>query len=86
MIVAVVVAPTAEVLTVKFAEVEPPAAVTVAGKVTAPSPVERSTTMPSAGAAAVRITVPSAVCPPVTLDGLMLTALSAVAVCAGVLL
>ena len=72
---------TADVVTEKFAELAPAFTVTFAGTVTAALPVERSTTTPPAGATEVNVTVPVADCPPVTLDGLTPTELSAARGC-----
>jgi hypothetical protein len=57
------------VVTVKLALVLPAGTVTLAGTVTALALPEIDTTAPPAGAALVRVTVPCAVVPPVTLVG-----------------
>jgi hypothetical protein len=65
--------PTALVLTVKLALVVPPATVTLAGTVATPVLLlDRLTTAPPPGAAALNVTVPVEELPPVTLDGLRL--------------
>ncbi len=66
--------PTALVLTVKLALVVPPATVTLAGTVATPVLLlDRLTTAPPPGAAALSVTVPVEELPPVTLDGLRLS-------------
>jgi hypothetical protein len=63
--------PTALVLTVKLALVAPAATVTLAGTVATPVLLlDRLTTTPPLGAAALSVTVPVDELPPVTLDGL----------------
>ena len=63
-------AATVKVVTVKFAEVEPLATVTLAGTVAAPvSELERMTVAPAGGAAPVRVTVPVDGLPPATVAG-----------------
>jgi len=63
--------PTALVLTVKLALVAPAAPVTLAGTVATPVLLlDRLTTAPPLGAAALSVTVPVDELPPVTLDGL----------------
>lgn len=77
VIVAVVVAATAVVFTVKFAVEAPAATVTLAGTVAEPLLLERVTTVPPAGANPVRVTVPVDDVPPVTLVGFSATLESA---------
>ena len=65
---------TANVVTVKVAEVCPEGTVTIPGTVAAPELlVESVTDVPPAGAGALKTTVPVAAVPPGTLDGVMLT-------------
>jgi hypothetical protein len=64
-----VVEPTVVVLTVKFAEVALAGTVTELGTVAAGLALDSVTTAPLAGAGPVRLTVPVADWPPVTLDG-----------------
>src|SRR5262249_1269708 len=66
-----VVAVTAVVVTVNVALVAPAATVTLAGTVPAPLfELDSVTTVPPAGAAALKVTVPVDVLPPVTVVGL----------------
>ena len=61
---------TGVVVTVKVALVAPPLTVTLAGTDTAAELSDSDTTMPPAGAAAVKVTVPVADSPPTTVAGL----------------
>ena len=71
MIVTSVEAPTAVVVTLKFALVAPAATVTLAGRLaTARLLLDSVTTAPPAGAAPVNVAVPCDALPPVTLVGL----------------
>jgi len=67
-----VVEPTVVVLTVKFAEVALAGTVTELGTVAAGLALDSVTTAPLAGAGPVRLTVPVADWPPVTLEGVTL--------------
>jgi len=71
VIVTAVDAPTAAVFTVNVALVAPAATVTPGGTVAALALLERATPAPDEGAAAVSVTVPRDVLPPVTVVGLM---------------
>src|SRR5262245_28550826 len=71
---AVAFAPTATVVMVKFAVVEPAATVTLPGTVAVVELLLSVTTAPPAGAALVRVTVPCALLPPTTEVGFTLTA------------
>src|SRR5712691_2932450 len=67
--------PTGLVLTVKDAVVPPVGTVTLAGTVAAPGLLlDRLTTAPPLGAGALSVTVPFEELPPVTLDGLRVSA------------
>ena len=71
MIVTLLFAPTALVLTVKLALLAPAPTVTLAGTPATPGLLlESATTAPPAGAALVKVTLPCEVPPPVTLVGL----------------
>ena len=69
-IVAEVEVVTELVVTVKLAPVPPAGTVTLAGTITALELLESDTTAPPVGAALVKVTMPCAVAPPVTLAGL----------------
>jgi hypothetical protein len=69
VIVAVVTLATAVVVTAKVAVVEPWATVTLAGTVAEALLLERATTAPPVGAAALSVTVPVEPAPPTTLVG-----------------
>lgn len=73
VIVAVVVEVTDVVVAVKFALVDPDGTVTLLGTVAAELSLLRLTTVPPDGAAALRVTVPVELLPPVTVDGFKLT-------------
>ena len=75
--VAVVVAVTVEVAMVKVALLLPAAPVTLGGGVAAGALLPSVTTRPPAGAAAVRLTVPWELVPPVTEAGFSETELTA---------
>ena len=68
----------------KIAVVDPCATDTLAGTVAAVLLLDRETASPPAGAVAVRVTVPCAAVPPLTLDGFTDTAESAAGVAGGV--
>ena len=70
-----VVALTAVVLIVKFADEEFAGTVTEAGTVAAGLALDKLTDAPPVGAGPVRLTVPLTVCPPVTVDGFNVRAL-----------
>ena len=70
MMVAVVVAPTPLVVTVKVALLAPAATVTVAGVVADALLSDKVTAAPPAGAGPLKVTVPVEELPPVTLAGL----------------
>ena len=78
-----VVAVTADVLTVKFADDAPAATVTELDTDAAGLALARLTTAPPAGAAFDRVTVPVAAWPPVMLEGLILTELNEAGAAAG---
>jgi len=67
---------TAEVVTVNVADDAPEGTATVAGTVTPNAPHDRFTTTPAAGAGPLRVTVPVAEAPPVTVLGDSVTAVS----------
>lgn len=69
MIFPAVVAPTEFVFTVKFADELFGATVTELGTVAPGLALARVTTAPPAGAGPVKLTVPVALCPPVTVAG-----------------
>ena len=69
--VAVVVAATVPVATVNVALVAPCATVTLAGTVADALPLESVTTAPPVGAAALKVTVPAALAPPIRAIGLI---------------
>jgi hypothetical protein len=72
--VAVVFALTALVVTLKLALLAPAGTVILAGTVVAPELSERDTTAPPLGAALLKVTLPVAAVPPVTLVGLRVNA------------
>ena len=73
VMVASVVVPTADVVTLKFPDVCPCGITNVAGTPAAPLLLERFTSTPPAGADDASVTVPAALpCPPTTADGAML--------------
>ncbi len=73
VITAVVVEVTDVVVTVKFALVDPAATVTLLGTLAAELLLDKLTTAPPEGAAALSVTVPVELLPPVTLVGFRLT-------------
>jgi hypothetical protein len=77
VIVEDVLLPTATVVTVNVAVVDPAATVTLAGVVEEALLSDKVTSVPPVGAAPVRVTVPVEELPPVTLAGLMATLASA---------
>jgi hypothetical protein len=79
VIVTVVTALTAMVVTLNVAVVAPAATVTLAGTVAAALLPDKLTTAPPAGATPVRVTVPVEEAPPATLAGLIETDVSAAA-------
>jgi hypothetical protein len=75
--VAVVAAATGDVVAVKSTEVAPPGTVTDPGTVTAGSLLVRPTISPPVGAGVPRVTVPMTDVPPITLDGVTATPVTA---------
>ena len=73
VITAVVVLVTDVVVTVKFADVEPPGTVTVLGTLAAELLLLKLTTLPPEGAAELKVTVPIELLPPTTLVGFNVT-------------
>ena len=67
------------VVIVKLALLAPAATVTLTGTVAGPVPAERATTAPPVGAGLVRVTLPIALSPPTTELGVMVSALSGLA-------
>jgi hypothetical protein len=77
VMVTLVTAPTALVVTLKVAVVAPAGTVTLAGVTAEKLLSDRVTAAPPAGATPFKVTVPVEEVPPITLSGLMLTAKSA---------